>query len=126
MKRIYHHYEKWEDFQHGLYCKTTGKDEKHDEILVGQCKRLLSDQKWFYLVAKEMLHNWPVSADVNLSNPNRNRQAWIGQASCCYALSAPEFITKFAWNQMTSKDRELANKTADMIFKIWLDGKHAS
>ena len=125
MKRIYHHYKKWEDYQHGLYTKTTGKDEKHDEVLTKQCASLLSDQNWFFRIAREMIHNWPNSADVNLTNPSRNKQAWIGQASCCYALGAPEFITKFAWNQLSPLQRIEANKTADVIIKMWLESHHA-
>src|SRR3990167_10987484 len=98
MKLIYHRYEKWEDFQHGLYMKTVRGDERNQEELTRKCMSLLSNQDRFFQVAREMINAWPISADVNLSNTNRNQQAWVGQASCCYELGVPEFITKFAWN----------------------------
>src|SRR5689334_21548419 len=100
MKRIYYRYELWEDWQHGLYNKTVDYDEAEREIRAKLCMKLLSNQNGFYEVPKKVLKDWVISSAVNLSNVNRNRQAWVGQASCCYELGVPEFITKWAWRMM--------------------------
>lgn len=119
MKRIYHRYEKWEDFQHGMYNKTVNYNELEQENRVKLCISLLSDQDRFFSVANQILLDWPISTDVNISNVNRNRQAWIGQASCCYEFGVPEFITRWAWRMMDLEDQKKANNTANKIIKIW-------
>lgn len=124
MKRIYHRYEKWEDWQHGLYNKTVEYDELEQEKRVKLCIDFLSNQQRFFTTALNVLNNWPISSDVNLSNVNRNRQAWIGQASCCYELGVPEFITKWAWRTMELNNQKEANQTANKIIKLW-EEKHA-
>lgn len=124
MKRIYHRYEKWEDWQHGMYNKTVDYDEKEQEKRAKMCMQVLSDQERFFKIANSVLDNWVISSDVNLSNVNRNRQAWIGQSACCYELGVPEFITKWAWRMMELKDQKEANQTANKIIKLW-ESKHA-
>lgn len=119
MKRIYHRYEKWEDWQHGMYNKTTDYDEPEQEKRVKLCMQLLSDQPHYFNVAEKVGKTWPISTNVNLSNVNRNRQAWIGQSTCCFELGVPEFITKWAWRMMDIKDQKEANQTANKIIKRW-------
>jgi hypothetical protein len=66
-----------------------------------------------------MILSWPISANVNLSHTSRNRQAWIGQASCCFNHGANERSTKIAWRQLRIKQQIKANLTADKVIVQW-------
>ena len=125
MKRFYSHYSNWEDNKAGLYLTTLNITEKQEEELTKKCIDLLSNQELFFDIGFQILESWPISSDVNLSNTNRNRQAWLGQASCCFHLGTPEYITKYAWRMMDLDTQKEANKTADKIIKIWSE-KYAS
>lgn len=112
MKQIYHHYEKWEDFLSGMYNlnDVLDKDKK-----VKNCIDLLSTPGEFYTVCKELLDKWPVSCDVNLSNKNQNRRAWLGAAACTYSFNAPEYLTRIAWGLLNKDVQDKANHVAEKI-----------
>lgn len=118
MKRIYHPYWLWEDWQNGLF-ETDGYDEKETERLTELAKSLLENQEEFFRIAKEVITEWKYAAEMNLSNKGRNRQAWIGQASCCYKYKIPEYMTKYAWRMMSEENRIKANNTADNVIATW-------
>jgi hypothetical protein len=120
MIRIYHPYWKWEDYQHGLYNNIEDAfTEQETEFLANLAKDLLSDSEVFYFVASKVISEWKYAAEENLTNDSRNKQAWIGQASCCYALGVPEFVTKYGWHLMTPEQQDEANRVADNIIRIW-------
>ena len=116
MERIYHHYNKWEDYHNGLY-HTTQVD--NIEELVGRCADLLKNCDAFYLVMINVVKEWRIASEVNLTNISRNRQAWLGQSSCCYKYKAPEYVTKLAWRTLTKEQQDKANDTADRIIYEW-------
>lgn len=119
MKRIYHPYQKWEDYQNGMYDLLKEYTEEEEEQLARMVKDLLSNSRNFEYIATKVITEWINSAELNLSNPSRNRQAWIGQASCCYALKVPERITKLGWHLMTPSQQTEANRVADLVIKQW-------
>lgn len=114
--RYYEDYRNWEDFRAGMYVLPSKEDE---DLQVRCAVRLLSKPSMFYAVALRMIDEWPVSARVHLSNTSRNRQAWIGQASCCFAYGCPEHQTKDAWHRLSLDQQSVANKTADEVIEIW-------
>lgn len=118
-KRYYSHYTLWEDYKHGMYDLTKEYNEKETEKMANDAKQLLSDSKMFYRIGKKMLDEWKIAAKVNLTNKNRNRQAWIGQATCCYSLALPERITKIGWRLMMPTEQKEANKVADNLIFEW-------
>lgn len=120
--RIYHPFTSWEDHQFGMYEKKCFMDEMK---IVKDCELLLKCPEFFYESATYVTHHWKNSAEHNLTNLNRNRQAWIGQASCCLTNGAPEYLTKIAWNNLTLKQQEIANKIADDVILDW-ENKHLS
>jgi hypothetical protein len=75
-----------------------------------------------------VVREWKHSAEVNMSNIGCNRQAWLGQAACCYATGAPDFVTKMAWRSLTDEQRAAANQAADNVIKEWdkEHGEHAN
>lgn len=115
MKRIFHPYDKWEDYINGMYSK----HHEDADILIDLSKNMLSDQTKFYKYGKKMISEWVFSSDQNLSNKSINRMAWVGQATCCFAHEAPDFVTKKAWDSMEQKDRDAANKTAIKLINEW-------
>lgn len=115
MKRRYHNHVKWEDHQHGMYAMTCS----NTPTLQKQCIKLLANPYALYPFMRAAAFKWTHSAEVNLSNSGRNRQAWLGQAACCYATGAPEFVTKMAWRVLTDEQRQAANDVADKVIKEW-------
>lgn len=116
MKRIFHHYEKWEDWKDGLYALDVQNPE---EILIARATRLLRDVDHLRLAMLRVVHRWPNSAEVNLSNTSRNRQAWLGQAAACWACGATEDLTKEAWHRLTIAEQDAANLVADYVIAVW-------
>mgnify|MGYP001327108776 CR=1 FL=1 len=116
MKRIYHHYNEWEDFKAGLYRLPCCHDSQHQVTL---SKGLLSQPTIFYNTALQMIQEWGVASEVNLSNRGRNRQAWIGQATCCFSHKAAEHQTKEAWWMLDKDQQAKANEAADCVIEIW-------
>ena len=119
MKRIWHNYKKWEDFQHGMYDTTKRYSEKETDELAQKAVSLLSNPEKFYLTAKDMIDDWPIAAEVNLTTASRNFEAWVGQASCCYAHGVPEHITKQAWRLLKISEQLEANIAAQKIIDEW-------
>lgn len=116
MERIFHPYEEWEDYQYGLYRLPSTQDSAHQ---VDLSKSLLSMPTVFFNVALQMMQEWKIATAVNLSNRSRNRQAWIGQASCCFNHKASESQTKEAWWMLNQEQQAAANKVADEIIELW-------
>lgn len=115
ISQIFHHYEKWEDWKAGLFDSVC---ERFDEKL-NLSKEVLQDEDKFLFIARDMVSEWKYSAEQNLSDKSMNRQAWIGQASCCFNHKAPEFVTIQAWWMLSDEERIKANKIADIVILEW-------
>lgn len=115
MKQIFHKYTDWEDFQNGMFETKV----KNEEDLIIKSVGLLSNEIDFHNVCLNVLDNWLISSDVNLSNKHSNRQSWVGQAACCYAFGTPETTTRKAWSKLDLNTKLKANLVADKIIKIY-------
>jgi hypothetical protein len=116
LKRVFHHYRQWEDYWAGMYALPSKTDEP---LRIKSSAMLLSKPSHFFGVALRMIQEWPVTTEHHLSNRSRNRQAWIGQATCCFAFETPEHQTKEAWHRLSERQQTLANAEADNIIAIW-------
>jgi hypothetical protein len=114
MKQIYETYEKWEDYINGMYNLSDVIDK--DKKVIDSIK-LLSDPKEFYSICKKIMHEWKISTDINLSNKNQNRRAWLGAAACMYKCNDPEYLTRIAWGLLNKDVQIKANNIADQIIK---------
>lgn len=115
MERIYHHYEKWEDYKNGMYneCRE-GRSER-----VKRAAEILGNPKECEEAMNKVINEWKKSTEYNLSNIGVNRKAWLGQAACsCYA-NIHEDETREAWGIMTEEQRVKANKIAQNIINRW-------
>ena len=112
MEQIYIEYQKWEDYLCGMYNANDviDKDKKVIESI-----NLLSNPNDFYITCQKILIDWKISSDVNLSNRNQNRKAWLGAAACMYKCNAPEYLTRIAWSLLNKKKQDSANKIAEKI-----------
>lgn len=119
MKRRWHNYELWEDFQNGMYDTTTRYSEEEVEKMAQKSIHLLSNPDKFYHTAKEMIESWSIAAEVNLTNAGRNHESWVGQASCCYSDKIPERITKLAWRMLKMSEQLEANMVAQRVIDEW-------
>jgi hypothetical protein len=113
MKRYFASYWYWEDWKYGLYKSQI--IDHHISLSV----ELLSNQDKFYSAAIKMINEWQISSAVQLSNKSRNRQAWIGQATCCFNHNASEESTKKAWWLLNTDTQIEANLTADRVINIY-------
>jgi hypothetical protein len=116
MKRIYHHYEKWEDYQTGMFAIIKNQDE---QMLISKAQMILSDDIKTREAMNMVINQWPVACEVNLSHRGLNRQAWLGQSACWLAGKVQCDQTKLAWHRLTADEQMIANAVADEVIKIW-------
>lgn len=114
MKQKYYPYYEWEDFLNGMYNTSL-----HSENSVSNSIIVLSNSDLFDLILNEVINNWKISSDQNLSNKYCNRQAWLGQSACSYYYKSPEISTRVAWATLTNKQRYYANKVANKWIRIY-------
>jgi hypothetical protein len=117
MERIFHHYNKWEDYHAGMYdeCKE-GRAER-----VIKAAEILGTPDICRKAMEKVVAEWKIATEYNFSNAEINRKAWLGQAACsCYA-GIHEDETREAWGIMTESQRIEANSIASDIIKKWLD-----
>lgn len=115
IERVHHHYLFWEDWRAGLY-RVPASHEQEDAVLAASLLGVASDLKAAML---SVLTEWPISSAVNLSHVARNRQAWLGQAACCWAIGVPETITKMGWHLVAEPLQVEANAVADEVIAEW-------
>ena len=109
----------WEDFQAGLYENRPAQDD-----LIDNSETLLSDPDEFFEVANEMIREWPNAALQNLVHIVTGQQAWIGQASCCYAHGATSEETRQAWGRLSNDIQRRANLVADAALESFVRGRN--
>jgi hypothetical protein len=112
MERFYKEYYYWEDFLNGMYNDV---EKSKESYFVEKSYNLLCDNELFLNTCLNLIKDWQISTNVNLTNKNSNRQAWLGQACCSYLYKSNEICTRIAWSKMTDKQRNEANKVADLI-----------
>lgn len=116
MKRIFHHYNKWEDFHHGMY----DEDRESRNERVKLAASILGDPATCEKAMRMVVDTWPVATEFNLSNAGINRRAWLGQACCSIYGGVHEDETREAWGLLTVPQRTTANAIATAVIKEWL------
>lgn len=116
IKRIYHPYEKWEDYKAGFYDNISG--EKKKELLL-KVVELFSSKKLTKKYMQKVINEWTYSCEHNLSNYSMNRIAYLGQSACCLFAGIPSTITMEGWNMVSKENRDIADKIADKLIQNW-------
>lgn len=116
MKRLFHHYNKWEEIPAGMWRAVSPTER---DVLLKKAIVFTGDAKLYGSFMMRVVMEWPVSCEQNLSNQSINRRAWIGHAACCLALSCPEDITREAWHHLTQQQQDDANERASLAIARW-------
>lgn len=115
--QIYHHYKKWEDEKHNFYHNISKVDieEKTKEI-----QKMFNDYQILKKCIDHVVKNWEYSMQQNLTNPNINKIAYIGQAAAAYHCKAPSDLTRRVWHTLNAETQDRANKYAKKVYQNWL------
>jgi len=117
MRRIYHHYEKWECYPAGFY-ETTAPDGMNAEQAQQAYAEFLGDLDRFESALQRVLAEWTHSCDQFLSNEHINRIAWLGQAAMCIETRVPS-VFRGGFKLLTLQKQRLANAMAQKYLDIW-------
>lgn len=116
MERIFHHYDKWEDYHAGMY----DEDKTDRQKRVFRAARILGSPILCRRAMEKVIAEWKIATEYNLSNAEINRKAWLGQAACCCFAGIHEDETREAWGLLSDRERVQANMIASDIIKRWL------
>lgn len=116
MIRKWHRYEKWEDYQHGMWRIVSG--EERDQLLK-QAVEFTGNAELYGSYMMKVALEWPIACEHNLTELSMNRQAWIGHAAACLALGLPEDVTRAAWAKLTQEQQDKANAKAQEAIDFW-------
>lgn len=116
LERVFHHYEKLEEYHAGLWRIVRGKERQNN---IDAAADLLRCPEEFREVLREVIAKWPVSCEANLTSADGNRIAWLGQAACCMSVGAPEENTRAAWHMLTQDEKDEANAVASEVLGEW-------
>lgn len=114
MKRVYHHYTKWEDFQSGMYDEV----KEGREARVNKAIELLTNEEVCYRYMKMVTENWIHACEQTFTN-RHNPRSFLGQCACAMYAGVHEDETRKAWGLLTEEQRYAANKIADQVYKEW-------
>ncbi len=118
IQRIYHRWENWECYRAGFFNEHPPVDMTSEDCQKTYAE-FLKNIRLFKESAYGVIDNWKNSCEHNLTNPNMNRIAWIGQASVCYKYGIP---SKFrgGYHLLTDKEKLNADLTALEVINYWL------
>jgi hypothetical protein len=116
INRIYHHYDKWEDYKHGFYSDYS-KSELND--LNQSVRYVFSSAELTDKYMRAVVLHWVNSSEHNLTNQSMNRVAWLGQAACCFYGGVPSKATMYLWKLLDEKTQRRSDKVALKIISEW-------
>jgi len=117
MKKIWHHWEKWECAKSGFYSSFSEVGITK-EVAKDQYREFLSDLTMFEDVLKLVISEWKFSCEHFLSDHSRNKIAWLGQASMAYIAGIPS-EARAGYKLLTERQQELADNLALKYLNIW-------
>jgi len=116
--RIYYRWEEWECYPAGFFEEHPPKGMTHEDCQKKYAE-FLRDLKLFKTNAYRVINKWPKSCEHNLTNPNMNRIAWIGQSSVCIAYGIPAKY-RGGYHLLTENEQLEADKVALEIINYWM------
>ena len=118
IKKIYHHYDKWEEYKNGMW-KSPTKEEV--ERLLPEIVNFTGNHIEYGMAMIEVIKKWKYSCEDKLTDNNLNRRAWLGHAACCNKFGWKESLVRSAWKKLTNDQRNLANLEAEKAINIYLN-----
>jgi len=118
MKRIYHRWEKWECYKAGFFDENPPKGMTAEDCQKNYAE-FLKDINLFKKSAYRVIEEWPNSTEHNLTNPNMNRIAWVGQSSVCIHLGIPSKY-RGGYHLLNETEKLNADTAALEIINYWM------
>ena len=122
MKQAFYHYTKWEDFQSGMYnppCVASIESGVSSDERMLKVVELFSDKELCYKYMKRVVDEWKIAAEQNLTNPQVNGRAWLGQCACFLYAEVHDEETRKAWCLMDRDIQIQANQIAEKVIYDW-------
>jgi hypothetical protein len=94
-------------------------EPEQEEMYLLKAVEFMGDYKKFGRAMMQVIKNWQIASEQNLTDNSMNRRAWMGQSACSLAIDCPEYITRLAWWKLTDEQKILANKEADKAISKW-------
>lgn len=116
MKRIYHHWERWECVKAGMYETSV----LHVTDAMADYAGFLRDIPRFEAALDRVLNEWPISCEQFLSNDSMNRIAWLGQAAMCIDTGVPR-IFRAGFMLLSRDEQRTANAVAARALDRWVE-----
>jgi hypothetical protein len=116
MKKIWHPYTAWEDWQNGMW--RIAKPGTRTRLL-RKAIEFTGNAKLYGSFMRRVIHEWPIACEHHLTDQNINRKAWIGHAATCLAIQCPEDITRQAWGYLSKQQQDDANLEAELAIEEW-------
>lgn len=117
MKKIWHSWDKWECCKYGFYSSFDDLDITKEEAQE-KYREFLSDLSRFEQALIGVINEWNFSCEHFLTNTSINRIAWLGQASCAYAMGIPA-EARGGFKLLTEQQQKEADSLALKYLKIW-------
>lgn len=117
MKRVFHHYERWEEYHNGMW-RTVPSEQV--EIFATSVQAIITNPDSFRAACMRAVNEWPISCEHNLTaGRGINRSAWLWHAGACIATSASEAITRMVWHRISKDIQSVADSIAAECVVEW-------
>jgi hypothetical protein len=116
IERVFHPWNKCEEFGAGMWRKVSG--EEYQDFAMKAADLMRNPEKFKKAMA-EVVANWPMSAEHNLTAIECNRRAWLGHAGCLTGVGSPEEPTRIGWHQLTKAEQFEADRVAQEVIDAW-------
>ena len=114
--RIYHPWDKWEDYNFNFYNNCTGQEKEFKlQSVVNMFNSAIDTERCMNYV----IDNWTNSMEHNLTNNSMNKIAYIGQCACAYYDNIPSTVTMEAWSLLTDEVKDRSNLLAQDAIDKW-------
>lgn len=114
--RVYHPWHLWEDYQNSFHNNCTGSEK---EQKISSVVRMFNSEEDTLRCMSYVADNWKYSMEHNLTNPQINQIAYIGQCACAYYDSVPSTVTMEAWSLLDNDTKERSNMLAQRVIDRW-------
>lgn len=116
MKRVWHRFERWEDYRAGMWRQVGAADARS---FLARAIDFTGDAALYGSYMRKVIKCWPIACEHNLTDTGMNRKAWVGHAACCMAIGCPEDVTRAAWAHLTQQQQDDANAQAQAAIEEW-------
>lgn len=118
MTRIFHPWDKWEDYRHNFHGGVSDNFQKDNTLKL--YASLLADIPRFEAALKVIVSEWKHSCEHNLTNEAMNRVAYLGQASCALVYGVPHHMSMSGYNLLTAEQKVAADVMAQKYLDLWI------